>query len=149
MSRTQVATVASFLNVAQRVGGAFGIALLNTLVTQATHVHAVRMGAALPPLSPRLEQLAQQMQAGASAGHSAAAFAARTIYHRASVLGFENGFVFAGLILLAGLPLCLMLVPTVTRAPGKGAQPSGAPRMPPADGRPAAGLDPGRPTLAR
>jgi EmrB/QacA subfamily drug resistance transporter len=113
---TQVATVSSFLNVAQRVGGAFGIALLNTLVTQATHVHAVRMGAALPAMSTRFAHFAHQVQAGVSSGSDAATLAAESIYHRASVLGFENGFVFAGLILLAGLPLCFLLLPTVTRS---------------------------------
>jgi len=30
---------------------------------------------------------------------------------RAQVLGFDNGFVFAGLVLLAGIPLCLLLKP--------------------------------------
>jgi hypothetical protein len=33
------------------------------------------------------------------------------ISRRAMVLGFENGFVLAGLILLAAIPLCLFLQP--------------------------------------
>ena len=34
------------------------------------------------------------------------------IARRAQVLGFENGFVLAGLILLAAIPLCLLLKPS-------------------------------------
>ena len=41
------------------------------------------------------------------------AFAAGSgIARKAQVLGFENGFVFAGLILLAAVPLCLLLNPS-------------------------------------
>ena len=38
--------------------------------------------------------------------------AAAGISRKAQVLGFENGFVFAGFILLAGFPLCLLLKPS-------------------------------------
>jgi hypothetical protein len=37
--------------------------------------------------------------------------ASEGISRRAQVLGFENGFVLAGLILLAAIPLCLLLQP--------------------------------------
>jgi hypothetical protein len=37
--------------------------------------------------------------------------ASEGIARRAMVLGFENGFVLAGFILLAGIPLCLLLNP--------------------------------------
>ena len=51
--RAEVATASAFLAVSQRVGGAFGIAVLNTYVTDAVHSHAVTLGAALPPQSLR------------------------------------------------------------------------------------------------
>jgi len=117
--RKQVATASSFLNVAQRVGGAFGIALLNTIVTQATHIHAVRMAAHLPPASIRFAHLAHRASAGAFGASRAAVLAAESISRRAMVLGFDNGFVFAGLILLAGIPLCLLLVPTISKRPSR------------------------------
>jgi hypothetical protein len=115
-----VATASSFLNVAQRVGGAFGIALLNTFVTSSIHAHAVRMGSQLPVQSGAFQRLAAHgaAMAGAGAGSSAAPaplLAAQAIQHRASVLGFDNGFVLAGAILLAGLPLCLLLQRTAGR----------------------------------
>jgi hypothetical protein len=37
--------------------------------------------------------------------------ASQGIARRAEVLGFENGFVLAGIILLAAVPLCLLLQP--------------------------------------
>ena len=116
--RPAVATASSFLNVAQRVGGSFGIALLNTYVTNAIHVHAVRMGARLPAQSVQLQRLEARTarSAGAAAPPRAGALlGARVIGRRASVLGFEGGFVLGGLILLLGLPLCLLLRPTVAR----------------------------------
>jgi hypothetical protein len=46
-----------------------------------------------------------------------AAFAAsQHIARNAQLLGFENGFVLAGIILLAGLPLCLLLTNKRTAA---------------------------------
>jgi DHA2 family multidrug resistance protein len=127
-----VATASSFLNVAQRVGGAFGIALLNTFVTSSIHAHAVRLGSGIPLQSGSFQRLAARTaeMAGTAAGgsptRSAALLAAHEIHVRASVLGFDTGFVVAGLILLAGLPLCLLLRPTAgrSRSPGR-ARPGG------------------------
>ena len=42
--QAQVATASSFLNVSQRVGGSFGIAILNTFVTDQIRFHSVRLG---------------------------------------------------------------------------------------------------------
>lgn len=115
--RAQVATASSFLNVGQRLGGAFGIALLNTLVTDAIRRHAVRLGVAIPVASVAFERLMRHVavsgaaSASPSGSRAAALFAAQTIRQRANVLGFANGFVIAGVILLLGLPLCLLLQP--------------------------------------
>jgi DHA2 family multidrug resistance protein len=115
--RPMVATASSFLNVAQRVGGAFGIALLNTIITNAIRVHAVRIGARIPVQSVPYQRLVGHAAGGrwprsgtALAGH-ARQLAARAIQQRATVMGFQGGFVTAGLILLASLPLCLLLRP--------------------------------------
>ena len=35
--------------------------------------------------------------------------AVQNIYSKAQVLGFENGFVFSGIIVLCAAPLCLLL----------------------------------------
>jgi EmrB/QacA subfamily drug resistance transporter len=115
--REQVATASSFLNVAQRVGGSFGIALLNTFVTNSVHVHAVRLGS-LVGNSP--ESLRQWAEVGLNESHMkvqglfmsaemrAIASAAETVLDRANVMGFENGFFLAGCIILLSLPLCLL-----------------------------------------
>lgn len=112
--RIQVATVSSFLNIASRVGGAFGIAFLNTLVTHTTHIHAVRMGASVPTESTGFAHIIHAaMGPGADVG-TRAVLVVHQLFQRALVMGFQDGFVFAGLILLAGLPLCLLLVPYAT-----------------------------------
>ena len=116
--KEQVATASSFLNVAQRLGGSFGIALLNTFVTSSVRVHAVRLGS-LVGNSP--ESLRQWAEVGLKVDHMkvkglfmntemrGTISAAKTVLDRANVLGFQNGFFLAGCIILLSLPLCLML----------------------------------------
>lgn len=109
-----------FLNVMQNVGGSMGIALLNNYVTNSIHIHAVRLGEVMPPQSTDFFRLARTVSGLVFHGVNGilpttkvkAVFAAgQSILHRSQVLGFENGFVFAGLIALAAIPLCLMLKP--------------------------------------
>ena len=116
--QAQVATASSFLNVAQRVGGSFGIALLNTFVTDAVHLHAVRLGEKLGQANHGLSRLAEVLSQvrmdhlpGLVATNSvkAALVAVETISHNAQVMAFENGFVLAGGIILLGLPFCMLL----------------------------------------
>ena len=114
----QVATASSFLNVAQRVGGSFGIAFLNTFVTNSVRVHAVHLGS-LVGNSP--ESLRRWAEIGMKEGFikvqgllmstemRGAISAAETVLDRANVLGFQNGFFLAGCIIIMSLPLCLML----------------------------------------
>jgi MFS transporter, DHA2 family, multidrug resistance protein len=118
--RHQVPMASSFLNVSQNVGGSLGIALLNNFVTNSIHVHAVRIGEAFPVESAafhrfglRTYELILRHPAGVLPTPTLkAAFASgRGILRNAQVLGFENGFVFAGLIVLCGIPLCLLLEP--------------------------------------
>ena len=117
--REQVATASSFLNVAQRVGGSFGIAVLNAFVTHSVVNHAVRLGERMSPRAPLFARFAMHLSTtalrqahGAVATASQGAIAAgRFIQQRATVLAFDNAFVVAGLILLAGLPLALLLKP--------------------------------------
>ena len=116
--KEQVATASSFLNVGQQVGGAFGIAFLNTFVTDAIHQHAVRLGEHFPTGSHPFSYFAWQVS-GLTIRHlqgislpgqaKALAVAGQIIAQKASVLGFENGFMIAGLVLLCGVPLALFL----------------------------------------
>lgn len=117
--REQVATASSFLNVAQRVGGSFGIALLNTFVTNSIRVHSLSLGSLVGQSS---ESLRQWGMVGLKEGHLMSVqglllsartkgilSAGETILRRANVLGFQNGFFLAGCIILLSLPLCLMI----------------------------------------
>jgi len=99
------------------VGGSFGIGILNTFVTRLIHFHAVRIGEAagiMPEIYSRISQKAvsaigQHTAGAASGGTSALSNVSNLIYLKANVLGFENGFVIAGIIVLASIPLSLML----------------------------------------
>ncbi|MGD1029515.1 MAG: DHA2 family efflux MFS transporter permease subunit [Opitutaceae bacterium] len=117
----EVPMASSFLNVFQNVGGSLGIALLNTFVTNSIQIHAVRLGEAFPVESQRFGVRLGLRAMGVVFHHEAGLVAnpqnkilfaaSEGITRRAAVLGFENGFVLAGLILLAGIPLCLLLKP--------------------------------------
>lgn len=129
-----------FLNVSQNVGGALGIALLNNYVTRAIQQHAVRLGEVLPPQSPEYFRLMHAASALVARGvHGLLPTpevktvwtAAQSIFHRAQVLGFDNGFVFGGWIVLAAVPLCLLLKSMPHHRPPRG--PAGPPVEVPTD----------------
>jgi EmrB/QacA subfamily drug resistance transporter len=120
----QVATASSFLNVAQRVGGSFGIAVLNTYVTEQTFAHAVRLGEALGPRGAEFGRLAARASGVVfrdahgivvTAATQALVIAGQIVQSRAAIVAFQNAFVLAGFILIAGLPLSLLLAPTTAR----------------------------------
>ncbi len=117
----RMAMASSYLSVAQRVGASFGIALLNTYVTNSTHIHAVRIGELLPPQSDAFYRLSLKASSLVFHGEhgvlpsKALILSARTILHHALVLGFDNGFVLAGMFLIAAIPLALLLQPLKTR----------------------------------
>ena len=123
----------SFLNVSQNVGGSLGIALLNNYVTNSVHLHAVRLGELLPPQSVEFVRFARettqltvrQAHGFLVTAHVKAGFAAsQSIALRSEVLGFDNGFVFAGVVLFLAIPFCLLLKPAAHHLRGeeKGAE---------------------------
>ena len=110
----------SFLNVSQNVGGALGIAVMNNFVTHSVQTHAVRLGEAMPMQSQsfvRFAGAASELVVRHSPGvlvnaQTKTAFAAmKAIQHRSLVLGFNNAFTLAGIIVLAAVPLCFFLKP--------------------------------------
>jgi DHA2 family multidrug resistance protein len=119
--RSALAMASSFVNVSQNVGGSLGIALLNTYVTNSIHRHAVRMGEVFPAESAAFMRFGldafwldfRHAQGVLPSPQLKAAYGgAEAILRHAQVLGFNNGFVLAGLILLAAIPLCLLLQPS-------------------------------------
>jgi len=149
----RVAMASSFLNVTQQVGGSFGIAILNTYVTKAIHGHTVRLGEIISTQSVPFQQLtahvsevitrqSQGMSSSATTSSllmetvsrhvhdlpateyiSSLLMAVRIISQKASVMGFDSGFVVGGLIVLSGLPLCLMLKPGWHQSGGQAGAP--------------------------
>ena len=116
--KDRVAMASGFLNVAQQVGGSFGIAFLNNYVTSSIHLHAVRIGELLGIGSQAFQRLSLRTAGMEFKGihgvlftdqFKAQAVTIKTIMHRASVMGFDNGFVIGGWIVLVGLPICLLL----------------------------------------
>lgn len=116
--KREIPTASSFLNISQNVGGAMGIALMNNFVTNSIQKHAVRLGELLPTQSEffwRYVGKASQIIPHHTQGMLftpqtlTALSAVQNIFHKAQVLGFENGFVFGGIIVLCAAPLCLLL----------------------------------------
>ena len=137
----RVAMASSFLNVSQRVGGSFGIALLNTYVSNSIKIHSIHLGELIGMRSETFNRfvlhvsdvVSRQTQGLASTAAASELIAnlvlrhvpglptgaqgpgllmsLETIITRATVLGFENGFVLGGYILLIGVPFCLFLKP--------------------------------------
>jgi hypothetical protein len=135
----KVAMASSFLNVVQQVSGSFGIALVNNNVTNAIREHSIRIGELMDMRSDAFQHFLQQISRAVSwhalgmpatdsgreellsafirhapgflSDESAQGLivSSLAIFKRATVMGFENGFVFCGLIVLAGLPLSMML----------------------------------------
>jgi MFS transporter, DHA2 family, multidrug resistance protein len=119
--RNELPMASSFLNVSQNVGGSLGIAILNNHVTNMAHLHAARLGEAFPVQSQSYFRFAMSAShllfykaqgVLASPVVKAAFGAASSILRRSQVLGFQDGFVFAGLFLMAGIPFCLLLQPS-------------------------------------
>jgi hypothetical protein len=95
-----------------------GIAILNNFVTNSIHKHAVRIGELLPAQSEsfwRYMGKASQVVVHHAQGMLLTAqtltnlSAVQNIYRKAQVMGYENGFVFSGIVVLCAAPLCLLL----------------------------------------
>lgn len=118
--RESIATASSFLNIIQRVGGAFGIALTNSYVTKMAHIHSIRQGELISAQSRAFQHALRPLShvdlyksVGSVAGGPMKASILLTdiIRKRALVLAFDNGFMFIGAIIMLGLFLVFFLKP--------------------------------------
>jgi DHA2 family multidrug resistance protein len=137
----------SFLNVIQRIGGSFGIAILNTYVTNSIHEQTVRLSSSIGSQSMAFQHFAAQAAEsvsrytqGLSSGeikgdlifpmvlrhiHNTLSmenmqgllFSLRVVNQKANILGFDSGFILGGLIVLAATPICFFLKPGYTKTP--------------------------------
>jgi DHA2 family multidrug resistance protein len=116
--RESIPTASSFLNIMQRVSGAFGIAMTNTFVTNMAKIHAVRQGELIPAQSATFHNLLEPLSRVRNYGLSGpldfgsaktSLILANVIGKRAQVLAFDNGFVFMGAVILLGVFLAIFL----------------------------------------
>ncbi len=98
-----VKNASGLVNLARNVGGAFGLALLNTLITDRTAVHMGEMTARIPTSSTEatgmLQGLMQRFEALGLADPQGAAYSAfnRMIQLQATDLAFGDAFATLGL----------------------------------------------------
>jgi MFS transporter, DHA2 family, multidrug resistance protein len=121
--KEKIASVSSFLNIAQSVGGSFGIAILNSFVTNSITKHSVRLGELFSSSSVEFQRMIHHtsfsgmlhayttMQSDIFKTQSAVAV--ETLFYKANVMGFENGFVIGGIIVLSCIPFCFFLKPAL------------------------------------
>jgi len=139
----------SFLNVIQRIGGSFGIALLNTHVTNAIFKHTMNISESIGTQSAAFQRQAMEIgeavarygQGLASADRSGDLMMPMVLRHlhnslsmdnimgmllsfssisrKASVMGFDDGFLLGGFIILAALPICFFLKPGYPTEPSQ------------------------------
>ena len=141
----KIAMGSSFLNVSFQVGGSFGITLLNNYVTNSIHRHTVYIASVAGTQSMVFQHMTghtadilAKVTQGASSPistigqlmsmvmrhvhnipaieqGSSLLMSMQMIVRKATVRGFEDGFVLSGAIVLLCLPLCLMLKPDTTK----------------------------------
>jgi len=136
----RIPMASSFMNVSFSIGGSFGITILNNYVTKSIHRHTALISAAICTQSAvfhhmtghtaqTMAKVAQGGSSGTAIGHlmtmvlrhvhdmpaieqgSSMLMSMQMIVQKATVRGFEDGFVLGGIIVLACVPLCLMLKP--------------------------------------
>lgn len=120
--RHELPMASSFLSISQNVGGALGIALLNSYVTDAIHTHLIHISEKLPYESTRFFSHFALKTIHVIFHHEPGLvanpltkimyLAGQAFARRAKVMGFDNGFMLAGLIMMLGVPLALLLTPS-------------------------------------
>jgi len=122
-----VPTASSFLNVANSLGGSFGISMLNTSISTSIANYSSRIKEQIVVNSPMFTHLSWHITQSASRYPSSQTTGIgpylgvivpiQQIYLKAQVLGFQDAFVLSGLIFLLTIPLCLMLRPGFYQEP--------------------------------
>ena len=124
----------ALFNLSRQLGGAIGLALLNSLLTERSHFHwqrlAEKVNAARPDVQAQMDRLRER--AGDLATVDPDAFVLRrmagTVQRQAQVMSFSDGFlaVASAYFIVVGLMLLLMLL-----TPKLVATPPGATRAAP------------------
>ena len=124
----EIAQGSSFINLARQLGGSFGIAVLNTYITNMTKVHRYNLVAYLPSGNTQLMQRQQAVTANmVSHGYGLAAAKSaslglidHTVQAQASVMAFNDGFLLLGIAFVLASPAILLLRVSKGGGPGAG-----------------------------
>ncbi len=124
LSASQTAQGSSFINLARQLGGSFGIAVLNTYITNMTAFHRADLISYLtagdPAFLSRQASVAQRLVADgystAEAQASSLALIDKAVQTQASVMSYNDGFLLMGVTLALVMPAILLL-----RSPKPGA----------------------------
>ncbi len=124
----EIAQGSSFINLARQLGGSFGIAVLNTYITNMEKFHRYNLVAHLTPGDPNYLARVNALAGNALVnGHSlpdgakmALAQLELLVQRQAAVMSFNDGFLLLGLSFVFAAPAILLL------RPGKGKAPAGA-----------------------
>ena len=124
LSHDEIPSSSTLLNVLRNLGGAFGIAIIATLLDNDTRTHVLQIGSTLAASSIEgqtyLLQLAQSMMAQGSgpeiAQQQAHAMLANTINREAAIMAYNQVFYIMGIFLLIASALMLLLKSPAPRA---------------------------------
>ena len=123
IEREHAGSASALFNMIRNLGGAIGIAVLQTVMTAREHFHSVVLTAQVSTLEPatrgRLAQLTQMfMTRGASdaglARHEAIVAVGQTVHRQASIMAFSDTIIFQSILL--GLALLAILFLKRTQA---------------------------------
>jgi DHA2 family multidrug resistance protein len=124
----EIAQGSSFINLARQLGGSFGIAVLNTYITNMAKVHRAYLVSDLTPGDPnylaRVNGISGSLLAAGKSFADAPMVAMKVldlaVQRQAAVMSFNDGFLLLGLSFVFAAPAILLL------RPGKSAPPPGA-----------------------
>jgi len=125
----EIAQGSSFINLFRQLGGSFGIAVLNTYITNMERFHrydlVTNLNAADPAYTQRLNSIAASFVAHGystiEASLGAVAVVNQEVQQQAAVMSFNDGFLLLGISFIVASPAILLLkVPKSAPPPGAG-----------------------------
>ncbi len=129
MNGPEIPQGSSFINLARQLGGSFGIAVLNTYVTNHVQQHRANLVSYVSAGAQGLDARQQGVQANLMAhGYSAAqahdaalGILNHSVQRQAQVMGFNDGFFLIGIFFVCAAPAIMLLRPKKgAPAPGAG-----------------------------
>ena len=116
IAKEEAGAASGLFNMLRNLGGAFGTALLQTIVTKREQFHSNVIGSAVnmfrQPVRDRIDQLTQSFVAHgadlAEAQHQAAIAIGRIVRKQALIMGFADAFIILGIVLAVAAAFVLL-----------------------------------------